>query len=193
MKKILVILLVLISTVGYSQKNIYLYDIGIKGNSLIDFKNFNVDLIESLVLKRINEYRKLNNKVVLVEDIKLKNLSRKWSKTMDSLEIFEHNNWKLSIFECIQAFKNSSADPMTYNKLSQEIFMTWKESKGHNYVMLLDEATIGSVGVSYKYEKCTQPTNPMFNDIDWCATFKKPGTFYLHVTFNCTKTLEFIR
>ena len=192
MKKILVILLVLISTVGYSQKNIYLYDIGIKGNSLIDFKNFNVDLIESLVLKRINEYRKLNNKIILTDDNKIKNVARSWSVTMDSLGMFKHNK-KYPLTECIQIHTNN-ADPITYNKLSEELFITWRDSeKGHKWGLLDSDAIYGTVGVSYKYEKCTQPTNSMFNDVDWCATFKKPGTFYLHVTFNCTKTLEFIR
>ena len=89
MKNLLIILTILISSVGYSQsgyvsamekfliehversKTPYLFSLN-AGKDSVDFENFNEPLVEYLILKKINDYRIENNKLIWGGDFVLK-------------------------------------------------------------------------------------------------------------------------
>ena len=81
MKKILFILLFLISTVSYSQKPIDIVIIG----------KVNADLLEKLMLEEINIYRKSKRLQPLTPDSTLFKQSRKHSEWMDLNKKIQHS------------------------------------------------------------------------------------------------------
>ena len=200
MKNLLIILMILISSVGYSQtgtgrenlspserfvveynercKTPYLYSED-KGNEIVDYQNFNKDLVEYLILVKINNHRVSNGVGLLVEDTLTKQLARGWSEVMDSTSSFYHNP-ESSAMECISK-TNSSARVETYNEMAESNFQTWKNSKGHNYVMLKSDGYYGSVGISYSYKECDEYSDSGTN---LCEMFDLPGNYKMYVTFN---------
>jgi uncharacterized protein YkwD len=198
MKKLFVILSILISSVVYAggegeyvslkekfmveyierSKTPYLYSSN-KGSDTIDFRNFNEYLVEYLILKKINNHRLSNGGNILVEDTLLKDLAKGWSYTMDTSNYMYHNP-ELPAMECITRISND-AIKVTYNDLAEETFQIWKNSKGHNAVMLSKDEYYGSIGVSYKYKKCNYVDE--FGN-DYCKMFNDPGDFVMYVTFN---------
>ena len=198
MKNLLIILTILISSVVYgggegeyvSLKKKFMMEYtercktpyltpSSNGGDTVDYQNFNEDLIEYLILKRINDYRVSNGRVILVEDTLMKTLSKNWSITMDSTSSFEHNP-KLPASECI-LMDGGSTDPITYEDMSKVVFDVWRQSKGHNYVMLIEDEFYGSVGVSYSFKKCNEYTKSGKN---LCEMFNLSDNYKMYVTFN---------
>ena len=207
MKNLLLILTILISSVGYSQTEVdlgdfvsieevvmgeykercktpYLYSEN-KGNDTIDYRNFNEGLVEYLTLKKINDYRISKGLGILVEDTLLKDLSKGWSITMDTTNNFQHNP-ELPAMECIvrdSGFEKS----VTYNEMGEFNFQIWKNSKGHNAVMLLNDSYYGSVGVSYSFKESEVIIDKYGNNLN--ELFGSQGSYKMYVTFNSVTTL----
>ena len=80
MKKILVILLVLVSNLSYGQKP----------TDIVIRKQVNADLLEKLMLDEINIYRKSKRLQPLMPDSNLFKQSRKHSEWMDQNKKLQH-------------------------------------------------------------------------------------------------------
>ena len=207
MKNLLLILTILISSVGYSQTEVdlgdfvsieevvmgeykercktpYLYSEN-KGNDTIDYRNFNEGLVEYLILKKINDYRISKGLGILVEDTLLKDLSKGWSITMDTTNTFQHNP-ELPAMECIH-INYGGEEKKTYNEVAEESFQIWKNSKGHNAVMLLDDSHYGSIGVSYSFKESDVIIDKYGNNLT--DLFNLKGAYKMYVTFNSVSYL----
>tara|TARA_R110000868_G_scaffold31422_2_gene115254 strand:- start:32 stop:646 length:615 start_codon:yes stop_codon:yes gene_type:complete len=202
MKNLLIILTILISSVGYSQsgyvsamekfliehversKTPYLFSLN-AGKDSVDFENFNEPLVEYLILKKINDYRIENNRPLLVEDSLIKNLAKGWSEEMDSTNLFYHNP-NAEAMECI-TMDNGSVKKMTYNEITESVFQVWKNSKGHNYIMLMEDSYYGSVGVSYTFKGCNEYSD---SGVNLCEMFNLKGSYKIYTTFNSINNLK---
>ena len=126
MKKIFLILIILISSIGFSQT----------AND--------IDIIEKLTLKKINEYRKKNNKNELLMVDTISDDARKHSNKMLKAGYLFHADysyWSGENCGCIKTFN----DFITYDEISNEIVESWIQSPLHNRALLLngDKAGIG--------------------------------------------------
>ena len=150
MKKILVILLVLISTIGFSQKPTDIM-ISIPNNEL-KTKTANYEYLSKLIFKEINEYRKSKNLNVLIWDTILFNDCKKWTDYLTINNEFRHpdiitdtlysSRFKI---ECITLVYNNND---TYITNSKTAISHWKNSRPHNSGLLTSDAVMGAVSVS---------------------------------------------
>lgn len=145
MKKILVILLVLFSITGFSQKPT---DIMISIHSKeFNIKKPNGDYYAKLIFKEINEYRKSKNLNSIVWDTILGNDSKKWSQYLCESDKFEHDENIEHITIGGECLTSGYSDNKTYDYNSKEVVFMWKNSRLHNSILLMSTATIGAVGI----------------------------------------------
>lgn len=119
MKFICILLSIFISSIGFSQTS------------------KDIDFIEKLTLKKINEYRKSKNKDELVMVDTISDDARKHSDKMvksDKLYHAEVNYMCAENCGYIKIYK----DFITYDEISDLIIKTWKESLLHNKALLYD-------------------------------------------------------
>ncbi len=138
MKKILIILFVLISTVSFSQKSM---DIVIRGK-------VNADLLEKLMLEEINVYRKSKGLHPLMPDSNLFKQSRKHSEWMDENKKIQHSNGGNYFSEC--CFSGGYCDVESYRDNAKGLVKVWIESPNHNNILLDDRVNTGGVGIKIK-------------------------------------------
>jgi len=140
MKKILTLLLVLISLIGYSQT---------KPTDIIKEGDIDTLFIEQLIFQHINDYRKSRKRSELKWDEEVAEGSRSHSKWMTDNDVFMHDTMGGDFFnECIMGTVVLPGFE-TYEDLAEEIEV-WKNSPGHNYALLLDDGAsdLGGIGIS---------------------------------------------
>ena len=157
MKKILVILFVLISITGFSQKP----------TDKINVDKINIELIEKLVLEEINNYRinysylekipNTSNKYRKINDPKRKLIPRKDSINLSRLHSQKMVDLDKGLFHDEKDGRNYNENctmgiiaQKTYIKLAKDIFEQWKDSRLHNLNLLKTSIKYGEVGISYK-------------------------------------------
>jgi uncharacterized protein YkwD len=139
MEKILVILFVLISTIGFSQKP----------TDIVDKNNINIIYLEKLIFKGINNHRKLNKKDSLIWNSTLHIESQKHSKWMYDNNKFIHSNDDNFSGECCLVLGVSPNE--TYIDFSNFIVNGWITSIEHNKVLLYSgKNNTGGVGIFVK-------------------------------------------
>ena len=139
MKKILVILLVLFSTIGFSQKP----------TDIVDKNNINIVYLEKLIFKGINNHRKLNKKDSLIWDSTLHIESQKHSKWMYDNNKFIHSNDINFSGECILFTSSNTLYNWTYDNYSKLILEGWITSTDHNKILLYSGKNgKGAIGIS---------------------------------------------
>ena len=161
MKNILVILFVLISITGFSQKP----------TDKININKINIELIEKLILEEINNYRvnysylekipNTSNHYKKIKDPKQKlissiypiNSSRLHSQKMVDLDsgLFHDQKDGRNYNENCTIASIGISTEKTYIILSKEIFEQWKDSPLHNINLLETAIKYGEVGVAKKY------------------------------------------
>lgn len=132
MKKILIILFVLISTVSFSQKP----------TDIVIRKQVNADLLEKLMLEEINIYRKSKRLQPLMPDSNLFKQSRKHSEWMDQNKKLQHGQ---PIDEC--CFIAGYSETESYRDNAKGLIRVWIESPGHNAALLHEINNIGGIGI----------------------------------------------
>ena len=138
MKKILVILLILISNLSYGQKP----------TDIVIRKQVNADLLEKLMLDEINIYRKSKRLQPLMPDSNLFKQSRKHSEWMDQNKKLEHSNGGNYFSEC--CFSGGYCDVESYKDNAKGLVKVWIESPKHNNILLDDRVNTGGVGIKIK-------------------------------------------
>jgi uncharacterized protein YkwD len=139
MKKLFVILSILISSVGYATEP----------TDTFKTESADIEFLEKLVLKKISEYRVSNGVKYLVWDDTLGKGSRDHSEWMVKNNKFEHAKNINSLGECI-IITSDGAGICTYDKVANFIVNGWKESPGHNAILLQKWDDIGGIGVSFE-------------------------------------------
>lgn len=124
MRKILFILFVLVSNLGFSQKP----------TDIVDKNNINILYLEKLIFNGINNHRKLNKKDSLIWDSTLHIESQKHSKWMYDNNKFIHSKDVNFSGECCLVLGISPNE--TYIKLSEFIVNGWITSTEHNKILL---------------------------------------------------------
>ena len=160
MKKFLVVLAVAVSSVGFGQnkqitsKQIHKADSIVKSN--IDFK-----LVEAELVVLINNYRSSKNLNVLLYDTNLCSAAKFQVTYNISLNKLTHDNTPSgykNVIDRVEKFTGirpntageilAQTNPLfsvAYNRtIAEELFQQWKDSPGHNAVMLSNRMiTIG--------------------------------------------------
>ena len=132
MKKILVILLILISNLSDGQKP----------NYIVIRKQVNAVLLEKLMLEEINIYRKSKRLQPLMPDSNLFKQSRKHSEWMDENKKLQHGQ---PIDECCFIAGYSYGQSYAFN--AKGLIRVWIESPGHNAALLHETNNIGGIGI----------------------------------------------
>jgi uncharacterized protein YkwD len=136
MKKLFIILSILISSVVY----------GISPSDNVDVNNVDIEYIELLVLEKINDLRKEYGLNISIPSKVLKNKTRNHSSYMLTSGYFRHShNRKGMTTECIVL--NAISENDTYENISNRLFLSWKQSKGHKKSLLVD-VEYAYVGIS---------------------------------------------
>jgi len=146
MKKILVILLVLISTIGFSQKptDIMISPMyPLKENLSNKTKQINYEYLSKLIFKEINEYRKSKNLTELKWDNALSDDCYTWVDYLCENTEFRHPTYlEHDLFktqfnaECLATLHNCSE---TYLDNAKDVVNRWKNSRPHNALLLSSE------------------------------------------------------
>ncbi len=146
MKKILVILLVLISITGFSQKptDIMISPLyPLKEKTSGKTKQVNYEYLSKLIFKEINEYRKSKNLTELKWDNILAEDCNSWSYYLCENNEFrhptylEHDLFKTQFnVECLASIINTSE---TYLENAKHVVNRWKNSRPHNALLLSSE------------------------------------------------------
>lgn len=140
MKKLILIILILISNLGFSQT----------ASSVITKDSINLSLLSTLILEKINIERSKLNLQTLTVDLDAQNFAKKHSQWMANTSIFEHSNvyTTLTYSECIYkcCFGLLIDYSITYDRLAQTIVEGWMTStKGHREILL--DATGTKAGI----------------------------------------------
>ena len=138
MKNLLLILTILISSVVYGQP---------KSTDTMFVENVDTSFIEKEIFRVINEYRVSKGVDVLEWDTAYSNGARKHSEWLSETGLFVHDEKSLTN-ECIVG-TNDGNNLFTYGKFADIVVTRWKNSPGHNYVMLLPRPNYGGVGISF--------------------------------------------
>lgn len=153
MKKLLVLLVMLVSGVLFSQKNVWA-DVNFYPNvktdhlqyadSIISPKFYDVETFRELLILYINEERRLNNLSPLVKDDELMNFAQKHTNWMCRTGKYQHSGENIK--EIINHGKNGSCSVDMHHALDAQICVrAWMNSEGHKSVILNEKITkIGS-------------------------------------------------
>ncbi len=159
MKKLLVLLVLLVNSVGFTQKNGYknVYaDVDFYpqvntehlqyADSLISPKFWDSETYCELLILYINEERRLNNLSPLVKDGELMKFAQKHTDWMCRTGKYEHSGENIK--EIINHGKTGSSPIFVHHALSAQICVrAWMHSEGHKSVILNEKIT--KIGAGY--------------------------------------------
>lgn len=151
MKNLILILVIFLSSIGFSQvsSNLAITEFGLNSSDTLTKDNYNVEYLEKLVFERINKYRIDNGYDSLVNDSVIYIGCKAYSKFMLDNNSYEHAESTNGTIECIIAFSVYDIfGYVTYKKLSNLIVRAWIVSPMHNAALLYENSKIASVGIS---------------------------------------------
>lgn len=148
MKKLVVSLSLLVSVVSFGQD--YFTEYCYSNNKKI-VSELNIDSLENVLLRKINDFRVQNGLNVLNEDENLNTYSEKWSRNMLSKDKIYHSiiGDNGIVTENVFMTKSFGVFPMEKNNLltiADRIFKSWLNSENHKNNMLLKD--VKNIGVS---------------------------------------------
>jgi len=148
MKKLVVSLSLLISVVSFGQD--YFTEYCYSNNKKI-VNELNIDSLENVLLRKINDFRVENGLNVLNVDENLNTYSEKWSRNMLSKDKIYHSSIGDNgiVSENVFMTKSFGVFPMEKNNLltiADRIFKSWLNSENHKNNMLLKD--VKNIGVS---------------------------------------------
>jgi uncharacterized protein YkwD len=137
MKKLMVLLVVLVSGLGYSQKP----------TDTIPSTNINSNLMNQCVIDEVNKERKKLGLRPLSVSEELTNLSKKHSEWVVETDRFEHSTGN-NYAECVNkgGFSNFGAGE-TYGGLAIQIVSSWMESPPHKKILMCSEFVEGGAHI----------------------------------------------
>jgi hypothetical protein len=135
MKNLLIILSILISSVGYSQTL----------TDTINWDNPNLDLLDSLLFEKINEYRVDNGVNKLSKSDFLMTSSRDWSEKLSETDELTHD-YSINCVENCGKTLYTTETIITYDDIVGEVLGMWVKSNNHNKNLLLMSPLNGGVG-----------------------------------------------
>jgi uncharacterized protein YkwD len=111
----------------------------------------NIDSLENVLFKKINDFRKQNGLNVLVMDESLNKYSEKWSRNMLSKDRIYHSSIGENgiVSENVYCTKGFGVFPMEKKDIlmiSDKIFKSWVNSEKHRNNLLLEN--VENIGVS---------------------------------------------
>jgi len=148
MKKLVVSLSLLVSVVSFGQD--YFTEYCYSNNKKI-VKELNIDSLENVLLRKINDFRVQNGLNVLIIDETLNTYSEKWSRNMLSKDKIYHSSIGDNdiVSENVFMTKSFGVFPMEKNNLltiADRIFKSWLNSENHKNNMLLRD--VKNIGLS---------------------------------------------
>ena len=148
MKKLVVSLSLLVSVVSFGQD--YFTEYCYSNNKKI-VKELNIDSLENVLLRKINDFRVQNGLNVLIIDETLNTYSEKWSRNMLSKDKIYHSRIGDNdiVSENVFMTKSFGVFPMEKNNLltiADRIFKSWLNSENHKNNMLLRD--VKNIGLS---------------------------------------------
>lgn len=164
MKKLLVLLVLLVSGVGFTQKNVY-SDVNFYPNvktdhlqyadSIVSPKFYDVETFRELLILYINEERKLHDLPPLVKDDELMKFAQNHTDWMCRTGKYQHSGENID--EVINHGKIGSSPIFVHHALSAQICVrAWMYSPGHKKHLLDPNLTKIGAGFGYnligKYE-----------------------------------------
>ena len=155
MKNLMLVLVLLVSGIGFGQNNVY-SDVNFYPNvktdhlqyadSVISREFYDVETYRELLILYINEERRLNNLSPLVKDDELMNFAQKHTDWMCKTGKYQHSGENIK--EVIRHGKYSSCTVYAHHALhAQNCVRAWMSSPGHRKHLL--DPNLTKIGAGY--------------------------------------------